>query len=69
MKIQLRRLPREQYPTDPGLYLMESDDCPDVQICDVTDDGWYETSSWTNRFAELPDGIAWSERIECEVVG
>ena len=73
MKIQLRRLPRSEYPVEPGLYLWRRPEC-EYESCRITigKNGvtlWFDCMSGSFRIAELPDGIAWSERLECEVAG
>lgn len=77
IKIQLRRLARSEYPVEPGLYLwthmggiktieLVEDEFGNIVTFGVgLDDGRDEELD----VAELPDGIAWSERLECEVVG
>jgi hypothetical protein len=69
MKIQLRVLPRDQYPVEPGLYLRkrEGSDTPSMVRIDENGTVWTESGMPWFR-VELHDGIAWSERIECEVM-
>ncbi len=71
-KIQLRRIPRSEYPVEPGLYLWQwfAFSRPALAEIDKRRNGmiWSDSNKPWN-VSELSDGIAWSERIECEVVG
>ena len=66
--IQLRRLARAEYPVEPGLYLWQRG--INEELIGLWPNGIINVDGKIFLMRhELPDGIAWSERIECEVVG